>query len=659
MIEFDCPHCGNHLSHQETFAGRDGWCRICKGIISIPQPGQPAPVLNLSLEQRYGKLERLFKHAVSIVDEYRQLQARLQNGGDGLVEELQLRTEAERAANAFRVQAEEASALHQSAQEECDQLRGRVDQLETDSDGLREQLDAEVLNRSTVEVTLEEMKPIADRVPALEGDLSDAQAEVDRREHENDELLERVLEAEQKLDAAEAMATHVESERSAERDTNEERLDGLRGELCAAEEGGAELQAQLDTVASRNAQLQTELDDANTALSVERDRLNEEVERLKTLHEAEVSLRTEAEKQVAEAMPLAESVPGLESDLSDARTKISEDEERHRVLVLQVADTERALELSGKRASDARAAWESQRQQLMNEMDVFRSAQRAAEEETASARARGREVATELQALLDDMQADLVNETRLRVTSEESEQRLQRSVADANAERDDALSRRDQVSRRLETALEDVESARADISKIRSSIAESEASEQALHARLKEACTERDSAIGSRDQLASTLDETTGSLESAQRVSHQLRSRISELDQTVAALKDGNASAAAEEADDRVEVLNTHMNHLTEKVADLENALAASNREKTRLEQRLVGAENRAAYSELEGIGYRSKFSSMAKQFFEQEVARQTETHDLPETDTAPLDESGSDTLGNADVLDAVTRLRL
>ena len=143
MIEFDCPHCGNHLSHQEAFAGRDGWCRICKGIISIPQPGQPALAMNLNLEQRYAKLERLFKHAVSIVDEHRQLQARLQNGGGGLMEELRLRTEAERTAETLNVRLAEEAALHRSARDERDLLRARIGELESDGAALRERADSE------------------------------------------------------------------------------------------------------------------------------------------------------------------------------------------------------------------------------------------------------------------------------------------------------------------------------------------------------------------------------------------------------------------------------------------------------------------------------------------------------------------------------------
>ncbi len=655
MIEFDCPHCGNHLLHQEAFAGRDGWCRICKGIISIPQPGQPSPVINLNLEQRYARLERLFKHAVSIVDEHRQLQARLQEGGNGLAEEVRLRTEAQQTSVSLNLQLEAATTSLHSVEAECETLRERVTALESDRDALQEQLDAQVLERSTLEVTLAEVQPLADRVPELEESLTEARDEIGRREHENDELLERVLDVEQKLETAGEMAEQAIVERAAERDAYEKRLDGLRGELCASEDESAALKEQLATAAAEESRLTLELEETQEAMATESERFETEIDRLTELHEAEITLREDVAEELARALPIADRVPVLEEELASARADINAGEARHDVLLQQVADTECALDLAGERAREARVAWESSRQQLLDEIESFRTGQRAAEEETAAVRAKAREAAAELQAQLDTMQADLLNETRLRIASDESERRLERRIAEANSARDDALSRRDQVSRQLEAKIEEYEAVRAEAASLRTRVSESEALGHTMQLRLTEARTERDNAIESREKLASKLNDATGSLESAQRVSAQLRSRITELEHTIAARDESLTKANAQPTDIEIAALNAEVEHLHNKVADLEQALSASAREKSRLEQRLVGAENRAAFSELEGVGYRSKFSSMAKQFFEQEVARQSDAHALPLFDEAEVIDPDRE---GANILDAVTQLR-
>ncbi len=623
MIEFDCPHCGNHLSHQDAFAGRDGWCRICKGIISIPQPGQPAPVVNVSPEQRYVRLERLFKHAVSIVDEYRQLQARLQNGGDGLAQEIRLRAEAERESKSLNDRVTELTTQYQSAQEQNQALTTQLSALESD------------------------------RIPELEEALSESQRETDRRQTENDDLLERVLDLEQKLETGDALATKVKADRTTECDTFEQQLDALRNELCAAEEDAASWKERLEAVTDIEATLTAKLDDANATTVVEQERLSSAIDDLTSQLETEIAAYTEAMARLDEALPLVERLPGLEKDLETKRVELQASDERFELLQRQAADADRAMELSATRTNEARTAWETQRQQLLDEIESFRAGQRAAEEESASVRSKGREALADLQAQLDKLQADLANETRLRIASEESEQRLQRRNLELTGARDEALARRDQVSRQLETALERVETAQRDVTQLRATIAESESTEASLQLRLTEARTERDSAVEIRQQLTEKLDDATNTLESAQRVNAQLRARIVDLENEVSAAREDNASA--EEQHTELTALNDEVGRLTVKTADLEDALGAANREKTRLEQRLVGAENRVAYSELEGIGSRSNFSSMAKQFFEQEVARQTDAQDDRQNAIDGLHPSDS---ARAALLDAVTELR-
>ncbi len=37
-IEFDCPHCGKHLSLWDELAGQQGTCPECKQSITVPDP---------------------------------------------------------------------------------------------------------------------------------------------------------------------------------------------------------------------------------------------------------------------------------------------------------------------------------------------------------------------------------------------------------------------------------------------------------------------------------------------------------------------------------------------------------------------------------------------------------------------------------------------
>lgn len=647
MIEFDCPHCRKRLFHQEEFAGRDGWCRFCKGIILIPQPGQAAPVLNLTPEQQYARLERMFKHAASIVDEHRQLQSRLRNGGTGLVEELRLRTEAQREAETLNARVEQAAALQRTAQEECEQLRARINELDAYGAELRHRLDTDATERAGLEENLEEARAEAERVPELEAEQAETRAALDEQIKENDSLLERLLDVEQSLETATALADKAASAWSAERDSFEQRLKHLRDELCDAEDEGATLKEKLGTADEAASQLQKDLNAANASTAEEQERLQDEIDRLTSALEAETEAHAETEKQLIEALPIADRLPALEETLKDARAEMKSGEERYQTLERQAAETDRALELAEKRGAEARAAWESQRQQLVEEIETIRAAQRAAEDETTAVRANGREAAAELQSQLDALQANLANESRLRIAAEDSRQHLLRRATEAETAFDGARSRSELASRQLESAQSDLGEARQEATQLREAAAEAEASAQALKLRLTDAQTERDAAIERREALSSELD-------AAQRVSAQLRTRIVELDHGAATAQCG----MTESLDAQVEPLRAEVERLKRNAEHLEEALEASRQEKTRLEQRLVTMENRAAYSELEGVGYRSKFSSMAKQFFEQEVARLTDAQDAPPTEPDRVEHVRADDGESAAVLEAVAQLR-
>lgn len=77
MITFTCPHCNNPFEVDDSLAGRDGWCRVCKRIIVIP--GDNAPGWNdLSVEEQCDRLDRMLQFAASKADKYKRLILKVQ-----------------------------------------------------------------------------------------------------------------------------------------------------------------------------------------------------------------------------------------------------------------------------------------------------------------------------------------------------------------------------------------------------------------------------------------------------------------------------------------------------------------------------------------------------------------------------------------------------
>jgi chromosome segregation ATPase len=72
MIEFKCQHCGKGLHLNDTYAGRDGWCRVCKRMVIVPGGDGPIQrVEDLPPEEGYERLQRLLQYAATKADKYK------------------------------------------------------------------------------------------------------------------------------------------------------------------------------------------------------------------------------------------------------------------------------------------------------------------------------------------------------------------------------------------------------------------------------------------------------------------------------------------------------------------------------------------------------------------------------------------------------------
>ena len=71
MIEFKCQHCGKGLHLNDSYAGRDGWCRVCKRMVIVPGGGPVARVEELPPEEGYERLQRLLQYAATKADKFK------------------------------------------------------------------------------------------------------------------------------------------------------------------------------------------------------------------------------------------------------------------------------------------------------------------------------------------------------------------------------------------------------------------------------------------------------------------------------------------------------------------------------------------------------------------------------------------------------------
>lgn len=71
MIEFKCQHCGKGLHLNDSYAGRDGWCRVCKRMVIVPGAGPVSRVEDLPPEEGYERLQRLLQYAATKADKYK------------------------------------------------------------------------------------------------------------------------------------------------------------------------------------------------------------------------------------------------------------------------------------------------------------------------------------------------------------------------------------------------------------------------------------------------------------------------------------------------------------------------------------------------------------------------------------------------------------
>ncbi len=391
MMKFDCPHCGQQLVHQEEVAGREGWCRFCKGIIVMPQPGQPSSLPNLSPDQRFAQLVRMFRFAATIVDEHRQLQASLRNGEQALAQEIRMRNEAQRSAEMLRHELTRTMAMQSEKEAEYKRVTSELEASKSEH---------------------------AAFMTETEKRLAQAKNELQKSENRDDVLLGRVLAIEQDINRAERIAKESFDDECRKREELERTLRSTRTALAEAEEAEAALKVKVEEADARTTSLEAELAETRSAKDDLQLQFDEECKRLTTLYTAERDQRSQLEQSATESGENSERVSALETELAEARAALESAHERHDAQAERIADLEQSLQQAEERNNKAHEEWEEQRRQLSDEVDHYRKVLQKVDQDLEEIETKRQTNEAKLQSQLDEKRLELLRETTQRVKSQ-------------------------------------------------------------------------------------------------------------------------------------------------------------------------------------------------------------------------------------------------
>ncbi len=402
MMKFDCPHCGQQLVHQEEVAGREGWCRFCKGVIVMPQPGQASVIPNLSPDQRFAQLVRMFRFAATIVDEHRQLQASLRNGEQALAQEIRMRNEAQRSAEMLRHELTRTMAM------------------QSEKEAAYKRLSSELETSKSEHVAF--MTASAKR-------LAQAKKELEASGTRDDALLGRVLAVEQDIDRAERVAKESIDDECRKREELERSLKSTHTALAEAKEAEAAMKARIEEADSRTTSLEAELAEANSAREELQLQFDEECKRLTTLYTNERNQRTELEESLADSGEPSEGVAALERELAEARAALESAKSQHDAQANRIAELEQSLERAEERNNKAHQEWENQRQQLSDEVDHYRQVLQKVDQDLEDIESKRQTNESTLQSQLDEKRLELLRETTARVKSQRLHDEVSKELA--------------------------------------------------------------------------------------------------------------------------------------------------------------------------------------------------------------------------------------
>lgn len=400
MISFECQHCGNHMTIDARFAGRDGWCRVCKKMIIFPREDGVAERLeSLSLEEAVRRMYKLIRYAATRADDYKLQALEQRDARDrerealearvaGLTEEVRVRERAlakardAAAAPAAADEAEGLSARNEALAAEQARLAAENQQLTTDlaeargeQEALRARLtEAREASDAGESDLLQENEALRVHVTRLEESVSVLDAAREKLAAELHAALGDAAGAREALEEARANAARmtVEAEAAAAAQAKSEedaRVAGKDAEAARAELRA--LQGLLEESKAARAAAQQDAERAGESIAEYEDTVAGLERQLSELNGAQASLVARLSAFEAEAM-----------DARDLGNQVQALEERIQRLLADNTGLSDALEDALERARAAEMLAEAQGDELEQSAEELA----AARDETARER---------------------------------------------------------------------------------------------------------------------------------------------------------------------------------------------------------------------------------------------------------------------------------
>ncbi len=528
VIEFECPHCGNEFRVPDESAGRDGWCRVCKRMVIVPNPdGSGMQWDDLSAEERVIRLDKLLQFAATKADKLKVLLKKYSVEGDKLVPaKPTLEDGAEHGGTDSAALSDELARVKQERDEavvDRDTLRAKCEALQSRIDipaqpGSGEPQEDYYLEKLMLEASLQSAEEKAASLQEEAATLRRALESAEKNRANLDEALRQAESSHQ--DTADASAEALKA--------LEAECTSLRARLerdstnapdshavAALEEANAELESKLSAVTAERDALQTAYDETNVTLSG----LRESFGLLETeAAEARARATTEAEEAERSSVAYERTVKELTARATTTESALEEAKAAMAALENDLGAVQETAEAERQRAAmeaENASGFEARLSEMERALESAQAERDQAQAETAAARAETDTYKAELETLRRQWSEAERSSKRGSSTRplEEEIGRLQRDLGDARASRAAAELER-----------------RASDGKLRQ-LREQQAEREEVHTELKTQVDEMRAELESFRQKRADLDRQLASLrEERDRAIEQVESLRRDLD---------------------------------------------------------------------------------------------------------------------------------
>lgn len=567
MIEFKCQHCGKGLHLNDSYAGRDGWCRVCKRMVIVPGGGPESRVEDLPPEEGYERLQRLLQYAATKADKFKVHLSR-------------------------QVKEQEHTARVEEALLEAQRL---LAERESAAEKLRQELDVTAASLREKEARFSDLEAAgaagsSAQVSELEWELGTIRADLAIERESRQSLSAAVAERDaslarlekELLTAKKSLAKHVRLEESAAAD---------RVNLRALEGGLASLKTQLHQVETERDRLAALLEEGSTGEEDRAIRLIQKDREIDALQAALVEMKARQDETDRGARDRIVSLEAQVLLFDEVKERMAGLQGRIRDLEQERLDT--SLALDGAQQSEGLlqkkiGALESSLQAALAEQSAREMQSGQLQRELGVRDEQVRKLAEELQALTEGRgEAMLAVEkiTRSARASESRAGRLSAEIGEIQRAREQVSLENEQLRRgaieleaRVASLNESLAAARADVAEKASRepvAAALQAELSAVRQALQRAEAER---AASKASLGHTVSELQAEVMNLTESLQRAETRASGLSESVVGEAEGRIAELEARLEAQAELASLHQveeEHLAQALSESRARIAA------------------------------------------------------------------------------------